>query len=567
NPVAACRDGAYIGVGTQAALVNPVNVTGLLLPGEEILFSQAFSLTTPADNSVYPFLVLADYFYVSYDPAYAPLDPGDVINMGSEFNEVLAVVGDCYIDSNETEVGAGFTYQGRLDDSGQAADGTYDLQFRVFDARLTGNQIGKALNIGDVEVSDGLFTVELDFGAAVFTGSERWLEIAVRGGNSTGSYTTLAPRQEITAVPYALGLRGGAVISGTTLPGEGLLTIKNNIGEGLMIDRAHNGVVISSSVSAGVWVESTDNYGLYVNEAGREGVVVWDAEDSGVYVNQAGDSGVSVGQSEGHGVSVGLTGFDGFYASSVADDGFHVENADNDGLYIGHVGNPGTYNTANNQNDGIEISDVEDDGIYIRSAGYDGIDVQSANVGIRANGTSWAGVFHNDVYMFGNCVNCNIAVFGRNNSQQPLTVGDLVTVNGLADRGQIAGDQPVMDVQQAALGHSVLGVVVSAAELVPREDEAVELLDLVPSTETTAAPGEYVTIMVYGVAQIKVSQASQLLTAGDRVTLGAPHEVRALQTTEVNGIQLAEDAPTIGTALEDFDGNADGLIWVLINPR
>ena len=47
------------------------------------------------------------------------------------------------------------------------------------------------VDAGDVWVSNGLFTLTLDFGAGVFDGSERWLEIAVRPGTSAGGYTAL----------------------------------------------------------------------------------------------------------------------------------------------------------------------------------------------------------------------------------------------------------------------------------------------------------------------------------------------------------------------------------------
>jgi hypothetical protein len=96
-----------------------------------------------------------------------------------------------------------FTYQGRLMDTGKPASGTYDLQFKLYDAATSGTVLG-TVPIDDLAVSNGLFTVSLDFGASVFTGANRWLEVGVRPGSGTGSdpYTALIPRQLITSPPY-----------------------------------------------------------------------------------------------------------------------------------------------------------------------------------------------------------------------------------------------------------------------------------------------------------------------------------------------------------------------------
>jgi hypothetical protein len=62
-------------------------------------------------------------------------------------------------------VGTAWTYQGRLIDANKTADGEYDFQFKLFDAKSDGNQLGQDVNESDVDVIDGYFTVELDFGA------------------------------------------------------------------------------------------------------------------------------------------------------------------------------------------------------------------------------------------------------------------------------------------------------------------------------------------------------------------------------------------------------------------
>src|SRR5258708_14740244 len=96
-----------------------------------------------------------------------------------------------------------FTYQGRLTDGGTAAIGNYDLQFGLFDSGAGVNQIGATQTLNAVAVNAGIFTVNLDFGVNAFPGANRFLEIGVRpAGGST--FTTLAPRPQISSTPYAI---------------------------------------------------------------------------------------------------------------------------------------------------------------------------------------------------------------------------------------------------------------------------------------------------------------------------------------------------------------------------
>ncbi|MHC4089169.1 MAG: tail fiber domain-containing protein [Planctomycetota bacterium] len=106
------------------------------------------------------------------------------------------------------QVGTAFTYQGRLLDGGAAANGDYDFEFTLHDDLTLGSVVAGPISIGDWSVSEGLFTVTLDFGSDVFIGDARWLEVGVRPWDSAGPYTYLTPRQELTPAPYALALPG-----------------------------------------------------------------------------------------------------------------------------------------------------------------------------------------------------------------------------------------------------------------------------------------------------------------------------------------------------------------------
>lgn len=96
-----------------------------------------------------------------------------------------------------------FKYQGSLTDGGNPANGSFQMQFKLFDAVSGGAQQGSTLNDVAVTATNGSFSVILDFGSTVFAGANRWIEVAVRR-NSGESYVLLTPREQITSSPYSL---------------------------------------------------------------------------------------------------------------------------------------------------------------------------------------------------------------------------------------------------------------------------------------------------------------------------------------------------------------------------
>src|SRR5256884_1520135 len=109
----------------------------------------------------------------------------------------------CVFASTAFAQTSSFTYQGRLTDGGTAANGNYDLQFGLFDSLSGGAQVGSTQTLNTVAISNGVFTVSLDFGANAFNGANRFLEISARPSGA-GSFTLLTPRQQITSTPYAV---------------------------------------------------------------------------------------------------------------------------------------------------------------------------------------------------------------------------------------------------------------------------------------------------------------------------------------------------------------------------
>lgn len=100
-------------------------------------------------------------------------------------------------------VGPEFSYQGRIKTNGSAPTGSYHMEFRLFDAIEGGTQIGPTRSFGGVQVVEGLFNLPLNFGdEPIKSGQQRWIEIRVRQ-DSDPAFTTLSPRQKLTAAPMA----------------------------------------------------------------------------------------------------------------------------------------------------------------------------------------------------------------------------------------------------------------------------------------------------------------------------------------------------------------------------
>ena len=102
-----------------------------------------------------------------------------------------------------------FSYQGRLTDGSMPANNTYNMQFSLFDVETDGTQIGNT-QTSLVTVTNGIFTVKLDFGNTAFNmAGARYLQIALKKTNDA-DYIVLTPRQEITSTPFALRANNAA---------------------------------------------------------------------------------------------------------------------------------------------------------------------------------------------------------------------------------------------------------------------------------------------------------------------------------------------------------------------
>jgi hypothetical protein len=103
------------------------------------------------------------------------------------------------------------TYQGQLQQEGEAFTGNPRMEFRLFDSRSDDNQIGPTISKSEVPVKDGLFQVALDFGSGAFDGTPRFIEIVIHPDPGVdGPGVVLTPRQHVSATPVAVhAISGG----------------------------------------------------------------------------------------------------------------------------------------------------------------------------------------------------------------------------------------------------------------------------------------------------------------------------------------------------------------------
>jgi hypothetical protein len=537
-------------------------------------------------------------------------------------------------DSGETmsgtNVGTAFTYQGKLTDGGSPANGTYDFGFVLQDAASFGNQEGFTY-AQDVEVTEGLFTVELDFGE-VFDGTALWMIILVRPGDSTGGYTALAPAQALTAAPYALSLRPGAVISGTVPFGTGVLSL-NSSALGLQVRSMSAGLHVNSENSSGIYVLSAGANGIEINNANNDGlsvcttgseflcapdgsnngIEIGNAEDHGVRIDHAGSSGIYVDEAGDHGVYVNSAGDDGVFVSSAGSpstinpsgqkngfevagaegDGLHVGRADDDGIQVTSAGDEGVYVVAAGDDgvyvqtaggDGVVVDSASGDGVYVDSAGDDGVHVRTTvddgvyvgwagDDGVYAN-TSLAnhewGLYTPDKIYAGSTLASGgpLLFVAQNGDDGDLETGDVVVVSGRgAPFGESPAPAPLVQRASAGLRAPIFGVVYSHFVLTEKSEE----IELDGQTKQS-------TSLHANSARGPIPPDEYLLV----VVMGAAQvKVNSLSSEVSTGALLAIDTDgratiagtnttfgsVVGTAMEASDAAEDGLIWVLVNPR
>lgn len=152
-----------------------------------------------------------------------------------------------------------FTYQGRLNVGSAPANGNYDLTFALFNDSNGVNQVSSTLTNTDLAITNGLFTVNLDFGSGVFAIQPLWLQIGARTNGSVGAFSLLSPLQQLTAAPasiYSLsaGTASFANVSGSATNLIGSLSA-NQLSGTIPVEKLPASVVLTNS--SGVTLNGT----------------------------------------------------------------------------------------------------------------------------------------------------------------------------------------------------------------------------------------------------------------------------------------------------------------------
>lgn len=299
---------------------------------------------------------------------------------------------------------------------------------------------------------------------------------------------------------------------------------------------------------------------------------------NGIYVNTPGY----------HGFAVDAPGMSGYYVNNSTEDGIWIDNSGENGIWIDHsaywgiqienstwsgmkINNSGTHgiDIYDSGGEGIQITGSALNGIRVAGADSDGINVTGDEDGVHAiTGDSYNewGVYtpdkiRADMGYSGTKMNG----IGKFIGSGTLEKGDLVCIAGGYDENVLDRESlPVIYVEKANAANSekIFGVVDYKVHIEEKLLEGQSGIEKNFKYENgNINNGNYLSIVVFGTTDVKVNspepiQAGQTLTAGNS---GA----RKVQSTKVNGLQLAENVGILGKALESSNGK--GNIKVFVN--
>jgi hypothetical protein len=331
---------------------------------------------------------------------------------------LLLILLNASLGSSASALGTAFTYQGQLQQSGAPANGACDFQFSLWDVRgngappTGGTQIGSTQTSTAVTVSNGVFTLPLDFGAAPFTSAnDRWLQILVRCPGGSGAYQTLAPRQPLTPAPFALfatAIADGAVSTTKLAPGAvtasqlatNAVTAAQIADGSIATSDLANGAVNTAKIGdaqvtsaklvaplrltsavANTKIGALDGTSTGLNGVGVSGTANSGGDAVGVLGVANTGSGVTGDSSNGTGVTGYSRNGTGVYGEGVGDPGVWGE-SDLDGVFGVSTGSGDGVNGVAMQGAGVHGESLDGNGVFGegKEAGVRGISQEGGGV-------------------------------------------------------------------------------------------------------------------------------------------------------------------------------------------
>jgi hypothetical protein len=481
---------------------------------------------------------------------------------------------------NETHA---FTYQGRLEDAGQPANGVYDFQVGLYDHPTAGSLLAtctdvRNMSLQDQYVEDGIFHFYLICGTwngDFFTGGSRWLRIrAKRDDQPTYTDLTATRRRPISPTPYAWSLYPRAIISGPTSTGgdfgDSLLNLQDtrpawNGGSSTLLVRNHTGTAIRA-------------------KAGTTGVYGYGMTGPGVAGKSGGTAGSFISEN-GYGVYAQTSGTDhwdhGGYFSATHGCGVYAKTANKEGVFGYSINKEGVFGYSNNDNGVYGFSSGTGSGVYgVSSAGYPKAGVYGQNssgvgvhgsglwgvVGSKTAGGWYSGFFFDDVYVQGKLT----AIGG---------VDPIILEGFPADPGRVYGRGDVLCLDEAsayvvpcsqANDTRVIGVIGPEVEIEDGEVLVVIMGHQGPEPEigplgTSAdAAKAAASLPERSVIRVKADASHGPIRRGDLLTSSpTPGYAMKAQPVEIDGIEIHRPGTIIGKAMEPLP-RGQGLIGVFV---
>lgn len=169
-----------------------------------------------------------------------------------------------------------FTYQGRLENSGAAFNGTASIRLSLYSVLTLGGAL-RTETIGGVSVVNGIFTVKPStMLASDFDGSTRYLNIEVSTDGI--NWTTLSPRQEVTWTPMAMHAKAAESVTGAVATSQLTGTLSPSL---LAAGNINNSVNFAPSSGAPFSVGNTTKVSLLNSD-------LLDGLDSSVFLQKSG---------------------------------------------------------------------------------------------------------------------------------------------------------------------------------------------------------------------------------------------------------------------------------------